>query len=495
MQQKEKDRVIINFIKKVKGRLQIISMWKYMLISVVIGLSAWTLVNVTALIWPIYAAVYYGAAACVLVILAGIVAAVLHFPTKKQAALAADSKGLKERVTTAYELMGKEDIFSRIQKDDTVKAIKGFDIKKSFPFVWRWKWLLAAFMCMIVVLVTAMLDTEAKREAVRIHAVKEKAEEKKEELAEKLEEIMEENELTLEQAEEMKELLEAALKELMKAESELGIEKAEERLLTKLEQKLTESYKEQMQALQNMMNSMENMQQGTLSKEEMEELLKELEEMAGQMSSEELKELAEQMQNELQAGELSQTTMNAAMSQLGQMSNGAQTMLNAGGQQSVQGSQNGQQSGQSGQQGSQGGQNGNSGNGNGAGNGSGNGNGNGAGNGSGTGNGNGSGAGNGTGWNTGSDVGYEKDYDFNGEKVTITDKVASENSNLTGAPNQDGESYQTQGGPTMTWSGVEVEYSQVIAEYTNQAYAGLEQSDIPDSMKDIVKDYFSELNK
>jgi len=47
----------------------------------------------------------------------------------------------------------------------------------------------------------------------------------------------------------------------------------------------------------------------------------------------------------------------------------------------------------------------------------------------------------------------------------------------------------------MTWSGVEVEYGQVIAEYTNQAYAGLDKSDIPDSMKDIVKDYFSELNK
>ena len=79
--------------------------------------------------------------------------------------------------------------------------------------------------------------------------------------------------------------------------------------------------------------------------------------------------------------------------------------------------------------------------------------------------------------------------------MMISDKLASDNSNITGKPSGDGESQQTQSGPTVTWSGIEVEYGQVIAEYTNQAYAGLEKSNIPDSMKDIVKDYFTELNK
>ena len=126
MQEKEKDRLILQFIKKVKNRLQGISMWKYMLMSAVTGLVIWALINAVALIFPVYGAVFYGAIVCMLVLVAGAIVAVLHFPTKKQAALAADSKGLKERVTTAYELMGREDIFSRIQKDDTVKAIKGF---------------------------------------------------------------------------------------------------------------------------------------------------------------------------------------------------------------------------------------------------------------------------------------------------------------------------------------------------------------------------------
>ena len=47
----------------------------------------------------------------------------------------------------------------------------------------------------------------------------------------------------------------------------------------------------------------------------------------------------------------------------------------------------------------------------------------------------------------------------------------------------------------MTWEGIEIPYEQVIAEYTNQAYENLSGSNIPDSMKDIVKDYFSELNE
>ena len=136
MQEKEKDRLILQFIKKVKNRLQGISMWKYMLMSVVFGLVIWALVNAVALVFPVYAAVLYGAIVCLLVMVAGAIVAVLHFPTKKQAALAADSKGLKERVTTAYELMGRDDIFSRIQKDDTVKAIKGFDIKKRYKVLY-----------------------------------------------------------------------------------------------------------------------------------------------------------------------------------------------------------------------------------------------------------------------------------------------------------------------------------------------------------------------
>ena len=501
MQEKEKDRVILRFVDRVRLRLNRDCLWKYFLISAVAGLGVWTLINSVALIRPIYGAVLYGAVACGIILLAGMICAVIKFPDRKRAALAADSKGLKERVTTALELMGDDDIFSKIQKDDTIKAIRLFDIKKNFPFILRGKWLIGICVCIIAVAFTGLCDSAAKQEAIRRHHIKELAETKKEELEEKLEDLLEENKLTEAQKEEMKELLEQALKELKNAQSEAGIEKAEERLLTKLEQQLDKSYEEQAQAIDNLSQSLKQLEQAALSKEETEELLKELAELAEQLDDEKLAELAEQLKNEFDAGEISAGSINQTASQLAKLSGNAQAMLSNNGQQSGnsgqnQGNNSGQGEGGTGSEGSgEGSGSGSGGSGEGSGSGSGGsstgGSSSSGSGGSGTG---GSGQG-GTGWNTGSNTGAEREANLSGERVMISDKLASDNSNITGKPSGDGESQQTQSGPTVTWSGIEVEYGQVIAEYTNQAYAGLEKSNIPDSMKDIVKDYFTELNK
>ncbi len=471
---KEKDQRILKFIKTVKRYVNRDVLVRNMHVFLVTGLGAFLLVSLISLFVPFYNALMYGALACAFTLIIGITYSIIKFKNKKQAALIADSKGLKERVSTAYEFMGREDIFARIQKEDTIRAISGFNIKEHFPLKLMWKWLLSAGLLIVCILVTSMIETPAKIEAVKRKELKELAKEKEEELVEKYEELLKYETLTAEQLEEMEELLDKALKELADAKSEAGMEKAEERLLTKLEQELTKNYMEQMQAIQSMMQGLEGAMNEELAAEELEKLLEELKEMAEAMESDELKELAELMEGELaQSGTVSSTNMNNAMAQLSQMSANMQQMLNNQSQSGQQG-QTGQQgqSGQQGQTGQQGqsgqqGQGGQSGQGNG---------------------GNGQG---GTGWYTGSSQGNEEDSELNGEKITISNNHSD--NNIQGSASGD-ESQLTQDGPTMTWEGIEIPYNQVIAEYTNQAYENLSGSDIPDSMKDIVKDYFSELN-
>ncbi len=82
-----------------------------------------------------------------------------------------------------------------------------------------------------------------------------------------------------------------------------------------------------------------------------------------------------------------------------------------------------------------------------------------------------------------------------GERIMIPDEDMMSDENLTGQANANGQSYLTESDQVATWSGESVSYDQVIGNYTNQAYTNMESSNIPDSMKDLVIDYFTELNE
>lgn len=70
----------------------------------------------------------------------------------------------------------------------------------------------------------------------------------------------------------------------------------------------------------------------------------------------------------------------------------------------------------------------------------------------------------------------------------------SDDENLTGRKNE-GTSYVTEGGDSLTWSGDSVEYGQVIGEYSKQALSEIQGSDYPAGVQDIVKSYFEQLNQ
>ena len=103
--------------------------------------------------------------------------------------------------------------------------------------------------------------------------------------------------------------------------------------------------------------------------------------------------------------------------------------------------------------------------------------------------------GGGSGYDEGSKDGYEKTIDLNGERVMVSDSIPGYNETLTGQANNSGNSSFMQSNQSLTWAGQSVEYNKVVGQYTEQAYSNLQQSKIPESMKSLIKDYFTELNK
>ena len=131
---------------------------------------------------------------------------------------------------------------------------------------------------------------------------------------------------------------------------------------------------------------------------------------------------------------------------------------------------------------------------NGSGDSNGSGNGNGSGNDNGNGNGNGSGSGLGGGWNTGSKNGTERvDTTKSAEEIYIPGREVGNDGNLSGGKNEGGntQSITTKNG--VNTSGSKDNYTKYVEDYSNEALNNLDSSSMPDSLKDVVKDYFEGL--
>ena len=166
------DHIILHFIKKVRRRLCRNVFISTMLWALFAGMAAWGVFNLIALFVPFYAAVLYGFLAFIVCIIAGVIVAVRRYPNLKSTALKIDSKGLKERVTTAYELSGKNDICSQLQKNDTLEKIHGINIRKSFPLKVKKRVYLFLFGALVFLVTTAALPAKTKQEAKEIHELK-----------------------------------------------------------------------------------------------------------------------------------------------------------------------------------------------------------------------------------------------------------------------------------------------------------------------------------
>lgn len=517
-------------IKKFVGRLRL---WLFgrelahdLLWCVPAGVLLGAVLEIVSFFIPWYSVHYWAAGAVAAGAAAAVILAVCRRPSERRAAMILDRTGLKERTVTALELSGDDSLFAELQKKDTLEKLSDIRLRRQLPMGITWKRPCLLGVLCILLAVTCFLPSPAKTKAKDMHKVAKQAEAQIEKVEKVREELIEDEQLK-QQAEEYEALLDSIRKELKEADSQEALDKALERAGYKLkqaaEQAENKTAKDRMNQLSLSLNpdqgsktangqdktGTEQMAELQKAAEEAEELLKKLQE-AGDLNSlseeeleaarEALEKLAEMTDNQelssslqsavsqIASGTAAAGDLASAQAAVSALKNAAASQLASAGGQSGSGNSN------SGNNSNSGGSNSGNGSGsrNGSGSGSGNGSGSGSGNGSSSGSG-GNGSGTGTGWNYGSKNGKEKDITYNGEMVSVPGETGDDE-NLTGRQNE-GTSYVTQGGDSLTWSGNSVDYSQVVGEYSKQALSQISSSDYPAGVQDIVKSYFEELNQ
>lgn len=453
----------------------------------------------------------------VLIILGSFIYSIIKLPKEKEIALIIDSKGLHERVITSLELKDNNSELAIVQKEDTLNKLRKFNYKKYFRLKVDKKKLYKVLVLILMCVITFFIPSASKTQARELR----KFDEGKNEIINKVEkekkDIEKNNELSEEEKKKLQEILEQAKKELKDLDNNKDINKLLERLGMKLDnlkneanseegKKLIESLKKSLleesmskmkeraqkdlntlneklnksekgkeisealnagnkEALENKLNDINN-SLSSMSENEKIELSNALQEAAENLSDEDLQQLLQQASEGVMNGEIDASELANALASL---SNSSQENNNS---------------------------NSSAGKGSGSGTGSGNssGSGSGSGLGSGSGSGSGSGAG-GAGWNTGSKVGKENtDTPTSGEEIYIPGREVGNDGNLSGNKNSTGnsQSVETQNG--LNLSGEKKNYNEVIDDYSQKELDSLDNSTLPQNMKDIIKDYFDGLN-
>lgn len=501
---KQLDQFIKKNIVKARRWITLTMLVDYVMIGLLAGLGAGTIIMLISLFVPMYYAGLYATACLLIGLLTGCIITLVKRPNMTKASLMLDAKGFRERITTAYLATGKDDAFSMMVKQDAKAHLTGYSVAKAFPVKLQKKQT-GALLCMAVIFLIAMqIETPAKQQAREQQAVVEAAKEKVvkvEKTLDELEKLEKNQQLSKEDLDKLKQDLESVKKELKEAESEEDLAKAAERAEKKLEQNLknmaSENNMEAMQSLMNLamdmndslteeeknklaekMESLSELQEQLekaeqegidgLTEEEKAALAESLKKAAAELDMDELQALADKLAN---GEQISAEDLQEVLASISAASN--QTIAEAmEGDASVgiasSGSSDGTGEGQNG--------NGNGGNGGSGQNGNG-----------------GSGGQGGTGWNYGGEDSYERDETYDGDYVTVPDNY-QDDPNLKG-DNTDGESYVQEGGPAITWDGEKKDYRDVIDEYEDQAFEKIDGGDYPEEVRDFIKDYFEYLNQ
>ena len=498
------DRDIRKALWKIRLRIEKVQFITYLLYGMIAGLVAGIVVLLLAFVIPVYAASWIAGGLVLFGSLLGCIISLIHFPGIRRAAYAADQAGLKERMQTAIELTGEESDMAVLAKKDALYRVRKADVKEMVRFrMPGYIWLTILFLAVCCVS-AALIPSPVKEEANVRHELAEKKEKEKAELSEakkKLEKQVEDGTIDAGTAEELEAILNQAMKEVDRAESASELEKAENRMKTKVSMAAADAAKAgNPQKTESLISAAKEM--GLLSSQEAEQIkTTQLAQNSGQSSQADSGGNGESQGVMEGGGNNSQSGENGGNSENGQSGQGGQSGQSGDGQSGQNGDgQSGQDgNGQSGQNGN--GQSGQNGNGQGGQNGSGqsgqNGNGQGGQNGKGQSgqNGNGQGgSGNGSGWNTGSKNGVKTNENLMEKPEEVAVGTQGTDGNLTGQSGS-GSSKKQQSQNGLSWDGKKVSYDQVLSSYQQKAYSKISQNKVPAGMKNIVQSYFDGIGK
>lgn len=526
---------LLKFLKTVLTRLSFFHLLRYLFRGLIIGLGLFSVVSISALFIPIYREWLIGLIFLGVSLLCHVILAIVFRPSLKDAAAAADTIGLKERMATAYEYISETDDMTLIQRHDAVRFIDTISLKGHFHFIPEAKHL-ALLGCLVVTSVVPLfINAPSKVLAKEKQAVTYEKKETTEQLEKKAKELTDNFELSYEDTEELKKLLAETKKELKEAKSKTDIKKAEDRYNTKLEKQIKKKLYDE--AKSQIKDALDKLKDGKMTAEDVEKLMEKIKDLQKLLDTESLNELAEKLSELLEDKELQDALQQALDNEtlkdlleealndgtiseedienaLSSLSNALQQAQNlnqqytatghkpSNGQQTAQGQQSTQgQQGQSGQQnasgeqssqgnGSQSGQSGEGGQGQSqSGSGS---SGQSIGGGQGFGGQGAGGSGQGGGWNRGGYVGTElKIPNMTNE---VVEGAEYKDENLTGKYSGSENSTYTDADEFLAVAGDSPEYEAVIAQYRDYAFEALDGSSLPDAYQEIIKNYFSEIS-
>lgn len=496
------DEKIYKYLKKIKLRLQLSKLMKYMFYGILLGLSSCSIVTTLSLFLPItylYVKLLVLFGVCI-IIFAFI--CIFTLPNEFDAAKLADKSELKERAITAISLSDSNNPFTNIQKEDTLYHLKNFNYKNFISLKPKKNSILKVFILILIFTTSLFIPAQPR---VLAKKIEEKAILKKEAIK-KVEKIKQDTELeklisdiTKKNINKKLDLLKEEINktqdmnqvnELIKKEQKnlsLMKQKSSEEVLNKLAKNLI--HKDKLKQLG------ESLKESNLNK--VNNSITELNKLLQTLSKEELEKLASDFSNSLKdaginmnTSDLNNATIEDYLTQISKQIDNNQKYTNQQNEQNANQGQNnnsnGQDSSSQGQQNSTGGkagqgstsgagrQNSDSGN-NGQGSGSGLGSGKGLGN-------NADKGGNGRG--TGS-----KESIFTGKELETT----GEYSQIKGSKGTGENSFIQKTNTGIAVEGSSVPYDKVIGDYKNKAYKTIDEIEVPIVLEEVIKEYFSSL--
>lgn len=404
-----------------------------------------------------------------------------YLPNTYQIAKLADQMGLKERLITALELNDNTSAVADLQRQDMLKVISNSDLAKRYRLrVDYKKWMVIAILLLAIVGVL-QFNTKASILAQDALTRQQQLEEQVAQIEESIAKATDQAALDAQRAKRISEQLKAALK------------------ASKTEEDIAKALAVAKNELKDIKSKIANSQLPQAQKESRSAALNQAIEQINQagraLDNQSLSEYAFSEETDDQASAANAAAGGQSGANSGQSANGGAT----GG---------GQASGQSG------------------GSGQGEGNGQGQGNGQGEGNGQGQGSGQGKGEDEGAGSGAgagSTNEDMSGEQVSPENANSSSQNNkpdseykvglyealyppdllggnappdfVPGATSESGEISYNKAQTLPNEAGELINYNQIIQSYSDKAYNNLEDKSLPYGMKDIIKDYFSELNQ
>lgn len=519
---KEANKEILKAIRKARDRMHTGLILEYTVKTSVIAFGIYLLLVLLSFFIPIYGAYLKGAAIAGSVITAGFVVSLFMTPKDKAAAKMLDSKGLEERVLTALEFLNDDSTIAMLQRQDALEHLKALNIKKEIKIKFPARFAVMSGLLAISIIISGFIPNLMEEKAREVYNVKKEISKQLKEVEEVIKRVENNNKLTLEQKEEAKAALEELKKELGKAKDMKESSKALERTENKIEmlkQKYTDKELdkiiEEFSKNEITRDLAETLKRGDINKLKSElqrtveglknlneEELKELSQNLSQLAKtlEQNPELAEAFYNlaqKMASGELGDfqdeiNSLNEEISHLMEnqdfsraMEEVMQSLRNAAAQ--SQGQQGQNQQGQGQNQGKGSGQGQNQGQGQ---------------NGGQTGGGAGEGTGQ-SGKNQGSQgtntgIGNKQP---SGKDVREYEKIFTpslpggegDKSPLQGNKTDEGETKEYTVDKGIGIRGEMKPYNQVIGEYKEKAFQNIEGRQIPKSLEDLVKDYFTSL--